>query len=410
MIFMRKLFLLLIFTCSLIPLVTQAGSLSTRLSGRILLQVEQNGEAWYLNPTNQRRYFLGRPADAFSVMRELGLGISEETFAVLPQDGQNGGNLELAKKLAGRIILQVEQNGEAWYIDPVDFKAYYLGRPDDAFRIMREHGLGITDENLSTILVSLDGDLPDNHLGKDIILTETERGNFLTTLVKIGLRQPGLKVLTLAAEPRPCPEGVCAAKPLKEYLDANQGFAAINGSYFCNNTDCGNLNYYFSPLYESRWEIMINRDKMTLPTTGPLAVIDDTNHWHYFKDVRDFVSPENFQAITGRNVSAAISNQPRILENGINVLDISKLTASQKTFGTRQALAYKDNSRYRGQGDLYLVSISNATLEDLALVLEKLNFETALNLDGGGSAGLIYEDNFLVGPGRDVPNAIVFKK
>lgn len=407
---MKKLFILIIFALFLIPLTGQATPLSTKLSGRILLQVENKGEAWYLNPDNQRRYYLGRPDDAFTVMRELGLGISEETFAALPQDGQSGGNVDLAKKLAGRIILQVEKNGEAWYLNPLDLKAYYLGRPADAFRIMREHGLGITNENLKETLVALDGDLPDSYLGKDIVLVKTERGNFLTTLARISLRQPGLQVLTLAAEPRPCPNGVCAVKPLKKYLDDNQGFAAINGSYFCSNADCGNLNYYFSPLYESRWEVMINRDKMALPTTGPLAVIDDANHWHYFKDVRDFVSPENFQAITGRQVSAALSNQPRILEDGLNVLEVNKLTASQKTLGTRQALAYKDNPRYRGQGDLYLVSISNGTLEDLALVLEKLNFATALNLDGGGSAALIYENNFLVGPGRDVPNAIVFKK
>ncbi|NCU43348.1 hypothetical protein EOL72_03315, partial [Candidatus Falkowbacteria bacterium] len=138
---MKKLFLLIILSLSIIPLSSQANSLGAKLSGRILLQVEQNGEAWYLNPEDQRRYFLGRPDDAFQVMRELGLGISEENFNSLPREGKSGGNLELAKKLAGRILLQTEKNGEAWYFDPLDLKAYYLGRPDDAFKIMREHGL-----------------------------------------------------------------------------------------------------------------------------------------------------------------------------------------------------------------------------------------------------------------------------
>ena len=407
---MKKRLLLIILGLSLIPLTTQANSLSTKLSGRILLQVEKNGEAWYLNPEDQRRYFLGRPDDAFRVMRELGLGISEENFNSLPREGKIDGNLELAKKLAGRILLQTEKNGEAWYLNPLDLKAYYLGRPDDAFKIMREHGLGINNDNITKILIALNGDLPDKYLGKDVVLVKTDRGSFLTTILKIGLREPNLKVLTLAAEPRPCPEGICAAQPLQAFLEAGQGFAAINGSYFCSNDDCGGFNSYFSPLYESRWELMINRDKMSLPTTGPIAVIDNTNHWHYFKDVRDFVSPENFQAITGQNVSAALSNQPRILENGKNILDASKLTATQKIRSTRQALAYKDTPRHRNQGNLYLISLSNATLEDLAAVLEKLHFDNALNLDGGGSAALIYENKFLVGPGRDIPNAIVFKK
>ena len=39
--------------------------------GKILLQVEQNGEAWYVNPDDGKRYFLGRPADALSVLANL---------------------------------------------------------------------------------------------------------------------------------------------------------------------------------------------------------------------------------------------------------------------------------------------------------------------------------------------------
>ena len=42
----------------------------------------------------------------------------------------------LAPSNMGRIVLQVENNGEAWYINPADLKRYYLGRPQDAFDIM----------------------------------------------------------------------------------------------------------------------------------------------------------------------------------------------------------------------------------------------------------------------------------
>lgn len=38
--------------------------LPERLTGRILLQVESHGEAWYVNQTNLKRYYLGRPSDA----------------------------------------------------------------------------------------------------------------------------------------------------------------------------------------------------------------------------------------------------------------------------------------------------------------------------------------------------------
>jgi len=52
-----------------------------KMKGKILLQVEGNGEAWYVSPVNGERYYLGRPADAFLLMRNLGLGISNQDAA-----------------------------------------------------------------------------------------------------------------------------------------------------------------------------------------------------------------------------------------------------------------------------------------------------------------------------------------
>lgn len=42
-----------------------------RQKGKILLQIEKGGEAWYVGPADGKRYFLGRPADGFKVMRNL---------------------------------------------------------------------------------------------------------------------------------------------------------------------------------------------------------------------------------------------------------------------------------------------------------------------------------------------------
>ncbi|MCK4554502.1 serine protease [Candidatus Parcubacteria bacterium] len=112
------------------------------LTGLILLKVEKNGEAYYIYPEDNSRYYLGRPADAFSVMRKLGLGATHEfinSYTIYPDH------------VLGKILIDVEQNGEAYYIYPKDKKAYYLGRPADAFRIMRELGLGITDSDLNKI-------------------------------------------------------------------------------------------------------------------------------------------------------------------------------------------------------------------------------------------------------------------
>lgn len=64
------------------------GSLAERLSGQILLQVESHGEAWYINPSDLKRYYLKDGDEAYRIMRELSLGtlmssISEITIGTI---------------------------------------------------------------------------------------------------------------------------------------------------------------------------------------------------------------------------------------------------------------------------------------------------------------------------------------
>lgn len=176
----------------------------SRFNGKILLQVQQYGEAWYVKPQNGRRVYMGRPDDAFRLMRQLGVGITNKNLAKIPiadmnllasrndEDGDwlsaeleksfgtdpkekdtdgdghddkmeilNGFDplgpgalpidLRFAKKKGGIIFLQVESAGEAWYVNPTDAKRYYLGRPYDALSIMKTTGLGISNNDLYAI-------------------------------------------------------------------------------------------------------------------------------------------------------------------------------------------------------------------------------------------------------------------
>lgn len=148
--FLIAFFMAGVFSASMVS----AASLSSRLSGRILLQVEDKGKAWYVDPSTKDRAYLGRPADAFRAMRELGLGITNADLdrIVVSDDGKSG-DTKFARKLAGKIVLQVQSKGEAWYVNPVDLKRYYLGRPADAFSIMRELGLGVSNKDIEKISV-----------------------------------------------------------------------------------------------------------------------------------------------------------------------------------------------------------------------------------------------------------------
>lgn len=214
-------FILIITALFFIPALSSvsAKGLSTQLKGKILIQVEQKGEAWYVNPGNEKRYYLGKPDDAFTLMRSLGVGISndnidkiqignenltgidtdndglsnimEDSFGTdknnpdTDKDGFNDkteilngynpngpGKSSLdnnfAASLKGKILLQVERNGEAWYVNPIDNKRYFLGKPNDAFALMRRLGLGISNNNLNKIAKHVNSGEIKNNISVDV--------------------------------------------------------------------------------------------------------------------------------------------------------------------------------------------------------------------------------------------------
>lgn len=201
-------FLTIVFVYSFLTifgsmLFSVRGDADSRFRGRILLEVEKKGEAWYVDPKTGNRAYLGRPDDAFSLMRSVGNGIAtkdleripvstsnldrgddsdsdalsddvERAFRTDPQNSDTDGDghvdgvevrngyspigagkfpidKEFTRKQAGKILLQVEQNGEAWYVHPIELKRYYLGRPAIAFDVMRKTGLGISDADIGII-------------------------------------------------------------------------------------------------------------------------------------------------------------------------------------------------------------------------------------------------------------------
>ena len=202
---------------------------TANLSGQILLQVEKNGEAWYVDANTQGGSFaseawfqnenkqficyLGRPKDAFDLMRQVGIGITNQDLEKIPinmdeqdgwgynidfgkEDNDNDGlynsfedaigtdknntdsdgdgygdkneivsgynpmgpdqfyiNQDYANNLKGKILLQVENNGEAWYVNPRDGERHFLGRPTDAFNLMKFLGLGISNNDFNNLFI-----------------------------------------------------------------------------------------------------------------------------------------------------------------------------------------------------------------------------------------------------------------
>jgi len=175
------------------------------LLGKILLQVEEHGEAWYLEKDSRTRYYLADGNEALTAMRSFGLGISnadlekipvgiDDRFVTTDTDGDGLGDqledgigtdknnpdtdgdgfsdgdevkegynplgegsmpvdTDLVNRLSGNILLQVDAHGEAWYVNPADGKRYYMLDGDAAYQIMRFLSLGVTNVTLDSIPV-----------------------------------------------------------------------------------------------------------------------------------------------------------------------------------------------------------------------------------------------------------------
>lgn len=139
-----SIFLLLV----VLPTVGQAGTLTDRLKGYILLQVQSHGEAWYVNPVDSKRYYLKDGAVAYEAMRRFGLGITNTDLTRLL-----AGDSALRTRLSGRIMLQVQAHGEAYYVCPRDRAVQYIKDGNAAYQIMRQCSLGITNADLAQISI-----------------------------------------------------------------------------------------------------------------------------------------------------------------------------------------------------------------------------------------------------------------
>ncbi len=176
--------------------------LTERLKGRILLQVEENGEAWYIDPETSQRFYLKDGNSAYNLLRIFGLGIKtedlekipvaldkyegadtdkdglpdglEEALGTDPKDedsdedgltdreelekgynplgsGQMNTDESLAERLEGKILLQVDRRGEAWYV--YNGQRYYLKDGKFAYDLMRKLSLGIKNSDIRQIPV-----------------------------------------------------------------------------------------------------------------------------------------------------------------------------------------------------------------------------------------------------------------
>ncbi len=223
----------------------------------------------------------------------------------------------------------------------------------------------------------------------------TDRGTFSGHVMQFELGPGKVKVITDTAADTECLDQ-CPTLSVGDYVKRFGGIAGVNGTYFCPpdySTCNGQINTFIYKIFNPRLGRAINRENGSWEWE-PLVAFDSVGNWRYFNHWYD-ISGSTFDFYSG------INHSPRLVVNSQNVAEQQSLDSKQKSKATRAAFGLKGMT-------LYVVHVSNASIVDLASVMMSLGSEYALNLDAGGSSGLYYNGKYKVGPGRTVPNAIVF--
>lgn len=186
----------------------------------------------------------------------------------------------------------------------------------------------------------------------------------------------------------------CPVLPLADYVSRSGAFAGINGSFFCPGEypSCAGKTGSFDTLVMNKNKHYFNSDN-NVYSTIPAAI--------FSQGTARFVG-QSLQWGRDTGVDGVIANYPLLVSGGnVNFTE----APNEPKFGgkgPRTFVAAKGNIVYIG-------IVHGASMGESAKVLQAMGMGEALNLDEGGSTALWF-GGYKAGPGRNVPNAVLFVK
>jgi hypothetical protein len=218
----------------------------------------------------------------------------------------------------------------------------------------------------------------------------SDAGTFLVDIVAADLG--GTHVYVDTASGGTC-TGDCPVLSLADYVARTGAYAGVNGSYFCpaDYPSCAGKKNSFDTLLMNKNKVYFNSDNNKYSTVP--AVIFGNGFVRFVGQTLDW----------GRDTSidSMIAMQPLLVSGG-GVVFGGNSDAKEGAAGSRSFVGNKGNTVYIGV-------VHNATVAQSARVLKALGMDNALNLDDGGSAAL-WMGGYKVGPGRSLPNVVLFVK
>lgn len=224
--------------------------------------------------------------------------------------------------------------------------------------------------------------------GFSVQSVSTENGNFTVYIIAADLNST--KVVVDTASDSDCSNN-CPVLSLSDYVSRSGAYAGINGSYFCpaEYPSCSGKTNSFDLLIMNKNKVYFNSSN-NVYSTNPAVIFSGSS-------ARFVGRALEWGRDTG--VDSVLSNYP-LLVSGNNISYTSGGDAKYAPKGTRTFVAAKGNTAFIG-------AVLNATMAESAIVLKALGMDNALNLDQGGSTAL-WSGGYKLGPGRGIPNAILF--
>lgn len=247
-------------------------------------------------------------------------------------------------------------------------------------------------QSIATPKISTSSNAPPSNTlpssGYAVQKVSTEIGEFTVGLVSADLGS--IRVVVDTASDSDCHDS-CPVLSLGDYVARNGAFAGINGTYFCpaEYPSCAGKTNSFDLLVMNKNKHYINADN-NVYSTNPAVIFQGGS-------VRFVGQALQWGRDTG--VDGVLSNYPLLLSGGTRVFT-GDGDPKKGGKGSRSFVGSKGNTVYIGV-------VYNATVAEGAYALKALGLENALNLDSGGSTAL-WAGGYKAGPGRNIPNAILF--
>jgi exopolysaccharide biosynthesis protein len=216
----------------------------------------------------------------------------------------------------------------------------------------------------------------------------TDTGSFTVYIIAADLNST--KVIVDTASDGDCGNN-CPTLALSDYISRSNAFAGINGSFFCpaDYPSCSGKTGSFDLLVMNKNKVYFNSAN-NVYSTNPAVIFTGNS--------ARFVS-QTLQWGRDTSVDAVLSNYPLLISGG-SIVYSGGGDAKFAEVGARGFIANKGSTVYIGD-------VLNATMQDSAKVLKALGMDNAMNLDEGGSTAL-WAGGYKLGPGRSIPNAILF--